>query len=71
MKFKLLIALSFITTMVMAQPKPATPPPVEKPVAINIPPKPATAPQQQSQKPPVPAPQKRVGSVPPHNIGDF
>ena len=47
MKFKLLIALGFITTMVMAQPKPATPPVVEKPIAVNPQSKPVTAPQPQ------------------------
>jgi hypothetical protein len=30
-----------------------------------------SAPQQQSPKPLAPGPQKGVGSIPPHNIGDF
>jgi hypothetical protein len=50
----LLLVVGFVSTMVMAQPKPATPPVIERPVALNPPARSATAPQQQSQKPPVP-----------------
>ena len=51
MKLKtLLLVVGFVPTMVMAQPKPATPPVIERPVALNPPARSATAPQQQYQK---------------------